>query len=91
MGDGLDLSIFGEGAFRYRTSPTRYALVAIQAFLWVLALVLIRTCRPVRPSADGWRGGGWRPDPPCLSSTWRPILRPTRGTGRVLEPSERAP
>jgi len=40
-----DLSSSGAGAFRYRTAPTRYLLVAVQILLWVLALALIRTWR----------------------------------------------
>jgi hypothetical protein len=35
----------GQGAFRYRTAPTRYALVLAQLLLGVLALILIRTWR----------------------------------------------
>ncbi len=35
----------GQGAFRYRTAPTRYALVLAQLLLAVLALILIRTWR----------------------------------------------
>ncbi|HEY8093236.1 MAG TPA: glycosyltransferase [Acidimicrobiales bacterium] len=39
----------GQGALRYRTAATRYALVLAQLFLAVLALILIRTWRHGAP------------------------------------------
>jgi hypothetical protein len=40
-----DLSGPGDGAFRYRTSPTRYAVVALEVLLGLAALLLVRTWR----------------------------------------------
>jgi hypothetical protein len=86
-----DLSSAGEGAFRYRTAPTRYVLVAVQVFLWVLALVLIRTCRHGPPF------GRWMARRRVAASPAVPVIDltadPSAGAGdrQVLEPSERAP
>jgi hypothetical protein len=86
-----DLSSSGEGAFRYRTSPTRYGLVAIQVLLWVLALVLIRTWRH-GPPFGRWlarRRVAASPAVTVIDLTADPAT--DAGNRPVLEPSERAP
>jgi GT2 family glycosyltransferase len=86
-----DLSSSGEGAFRYRTSPTRYGLVAIQVLLWVLALVLIRTWRH-GPPFGRWmarRRVAASPAVTVIDLTADPAT--DAGDRPVLEPSERAP
>jgi hypothetical protein len=49
-----DVASPGAGALKYKTPATRYALVGIQVFLWVLALFLIRTWRH-GPPLSRWR------------------------------------
>jgi GT2 family glycosyltransferase len=44
-----DLGGPGEGSFRYRTAPTRYAVVLAEVLLGVLALILVRTWRHGAP------------------------------------------
>ena len=49
-----DVASGGTGSLRYRTAAARYALVAIQVALWVIALVLVRTWRH-GPPFSRWR------------------------------------
>jgi hypothetical protein len=86
-----DLSSAGEGAFRYRTAPMRYVLVAVQVLLWVLALALIRTWRHGPPF------GRWMARRRVAASPAVTVIDLTAGPPAdtrdepVLEPSERSP
>jgi hypothetical protein len=86
-----DLPSPGEGAFRYRTAPTRYLLVAVQVLLWVLALGLIRTWRH-GPPLGRWMARRRVAARPAVTVIDLTASSPAGARDeQVLAPSERSP